>query len=75
MSGLFRKLSILNYPFSIFSNRRHRRIAIEPNPHHIHAVFERSGSTLFSQSSALPLTVWRWPTSTWMQRRIAAIKK
>jgi len=57
-----------------FNRRRRTRITIEPYPHHIHAVFERSGPELATPYD-LPRTPWSWPTSTWMQRRISAVRK
>ena len=68
-------LPFLIFPFAFLlgaTRRRRAPIAIEPNPHHIHAVFERSGQPLTPY--ALPLTAWSWPTSTWMQRRISALR-
>ena len=43
-------------------------IVIEPNPHSMRAVFERSPAT--SPEHELPLTPWHWPTSTWFQERL-----
>ena len=60
-------------------NRRGRRIVVEPNPHTMRGVFERSGLTLCTQDSApfdraqdrLSPQHWEWPRGTWFQQRRA----
>ena len=47
-------------------NRRHRgKIIIEPDPHHIRAVFERAG-----QPAPADHTPWLWPKKTWLRKRL-----
>ena len=57
----------------LFRFNRRRRIVIEPDPYHIRAVFEGRGERFFAPTA--PFTHWRWPSSTWMQRRLDLVRR
>jgi hypothetical protein len=60
---------------SAFRDRK-SKIIIEPNPHHIRAVFERQqgAKTVAVTPFDQPVTHWPWPKSSWFQRRREEIR-